>query len=87
MLCPSEHYQRKDTHAIVAKLYSDADHVLTWKELPDGTALTRGIFESFMSQTVQAGSLAEETVGGIEGQLRARKKREAAASASSKDVS
>ena len=62
------------------KTYVDVDYCITWKELPDGDGLTRANFDEFMVQTVKMGQRAEETAGGIDGQLRARKKRAASGS-------
>ena len=57
------------------KYVSDLDHVLTWKELPNGTALTRYNFDEFLLNIAKSGEQFEERVGGIEGQLKARAKR------------
>ena len=57
------------------KYVSDLDHVLTWKELPNGTALTRYNFDEFLLNVAKSGEQFEERVGGSEGQLKARAKR------------
>ena len=57
------------------KYVSDLDHVLTWKELPHGTALTRDNFDEFLLNVAKSGEQFEERVGGIEGQLKAHAKR------------
>ena len=67
--------QRKESLTNVNKFTSDLDHVLTWKELPDGTRLTGYNFDEFMLNIAKSGEQFEERVGGIEGQLRARAKR------------
>ena len=73
-LCTSNHNARKDTGVHLSKMLSNADHILTWKELEDGTALTRHAFETWMKETVAAGSRIEEVIGGIDGQLKARRR-------------
>ena len=57
------------------KYVSDLDHVLTWKELPNGTELTRYNFDEILFNVAKSGEQFEERVGGIEGQLKARAKR------------
>ena len=56
------------------KYESDLDHVLTWEELPNGTALTRYNFDEFLLNVAKSGEQFEERVGGIEGLLKARAK-------------
>ena len=57
------------------KYVSDLEHVLTWKELPNGTALTRYNSDEFLLNVAKSGEQFEERVGGIEGQLKACAKR------------
>ena len=70
---------RKDTLSQGNKAWNDLDHVLTWKELPAGLALNRKNFEDFMKEIVISGEAAEDKVGGMNGQLQARRRRTASA--------
>ena len=70
---------RKDTLSQANKAWNDLDHVLTWKELPSGLTLNRKNFEDFMKEIVISGEAAEDNVGGINGQLQARRRRTASA--------
>ena len=70
---------RKDTLSQANKAWNDLDHVLTRKELPSGLPLNRKNFEDFMKESVIAGEAAEDNVGGINGQLQARRRRSVSA--------
>ena len=68
---------RKDILSQANKAWNDLDHVLTWKELPSGLPLNRKNFEDFMKEIVISGEADEDNVGGINGQLQARRRRSA----------
>eukprot|EP00913_Durusdinium_trenchii_P002681 g2480.t1 len=50
----------------------DVDHVLSWKELPDGSCLTGAKYDEFIQGSGNRAVKLEDQVAGIKGQLSAR---------------
>ena len=51
----------------------DLEHIMLWKEMPDGSALVRSAFDAAMLDAGQHAERALESIVGARAQLNARK--------------
>lgn len=63
---------RKELAMSIMNEKRDVDHVLSWKELPDGSCLTGAKYDEFIQGSGNRAVKLEDQVAGIKGQLSAR---------------